>query len=77
MAQRLLHLSSFQVGAEVKVLVAGGAAGVACAGHSPLQLAPTDPPLAKAEPISNAGGASVVTYLRKGKNQCAAAVREE
>ncbi|KAM9590860.1 uncharacterized protein ACIBXB_005909 [Morphnus guianensis] len=27
----------------------------------------TDPPLAKAEPISNSGSASVITYLRKGK----------
>ena len=26
-----------------------------------------DPPLAKAEPISDAGGTSVITYLRKGK----------
>ena len=67
-------------------MVAGGAAGVAplrkdqglpCAGHSHLQLAPTDPPLAKAKPISDAGGTSVVTYLRKGKKHCAAAVREE
>lgn len=28
----------------------------------------TDPLLAKAEPIGEAGGASVITYLRKGKN---------
>ena len=26
-----------------------------------------DPPLAKAEPISNSGSTSVITYLRKGK----------
>ena len=26
----------------------------------------TDPPLAKAEPISNCGSASVITYLRRG-----------
>ena len=26
-----------------------------------------DPSLAKAEPISNSGSASVITYLRKGK----------
>lgn len=37
----------------------------------------TDLPLAKVEPISSAGGASVVKYLRKGKKHCAAAVREE
>ncbi|GAB0207045.1 epimerase family protein SDR39U1 [Grus japonensis] len=37
-----------------------------------------DPPLAKAETISNGGSASVITYLRKGKNCCAtAAGREE
>jgi len=28
----------------------------------------TDPPLAKGEPLSNAGRTSVITYLRKGKN---------
>ena len=27
----------------------------------------TDPSLAKAEPISNSGSASVITYLRKAK----------
>jgi len=27
----------------------------------------TDPPLAKAKPISNGGSASVITYLRRGK----------
>ena len=30
----------------------------------------------KAEPIRDAGGASVITYLRKGKKHCEAAVRE-
>jgi len=35
-----------------------------------------DPLLAKAKPICGAGGASVKTYLRKGKKHCAAAVRE-
>ncbi|KAK4811066.1 hypothetical protein QYF61_016352 [Mycteria americana] len=33
----------------------------------------TDPLLAKAEPVSDADGASMITYLRKGKNQCATA----
>lgn len=28
----------------------------------------TDPPLARAEPISNIGNGSVTTYLRRGKN---------
>ena len=28
----------------------------------------TDPPLAKAEPISDGGSASVITYLRRGKS---------
>jgi len=37
-----------------------------------------DPPLAKAEPISNRGSTSVIIYLRKLKNCCAtAAGREE
>ncbi|PKU31466.1 hypothetical protein llap_18230 [Limosa lapponica baueri] len=30
----------------------------------------TDPPLAKAEPISNGGSVSVATYLRRGKKCC-------
>jgi len=29
-----------------------------------------DPPLAKAEPVSNGGSASVITYLRRGKKHC-------
>jgi len=34
--------------------------------------------LVKAEPVSNGGIASVITYLRKGKNHCtAAAVTED
>jgi len=28
-----------------------------------------DPPLAKAKPISNAGSASVITYLRRGRTK--------
>jgi len=40
------------------------------------QTAPMDPSLAKAEPSTDAGSASVIIYLRKGKNFCAAAVRE-
>jgi len=36
----------------------------------------TDPTLAKAELISDAGGALVITYLRKGKKCCAPVVRE-
>ena len=34
----------------------------------------TDPLLAKAEPISDGGSASVITYLRRGKYCCATAV---
>ena len=30
--------------------------------------------LAKAKPISNSGSASGITYLRKGKSYCAAAI---
>lgn len=29
-----------------------------------------DPPLAKAEPISDSGAASLTTYLRRGKKYC-------
>lgn len=36
----------------------------------------TRPCLAKVEPISNTGDITVKTYLRKGKECCAAAVRE-
>jgi len=37
-----------------------------------------DPPLTKAEPISDGGSTSVIIYLRRGKNYCAlAAIREE
>lgn len=35
-----------------------------------------DPPLLKAESISNAGGASEITYLLKGKKCCMVDVRE-
>lgn len=38
----------------------------------------TDLPMAKAEPITDVGGVSVLTYLRRCKNHCAiAASREE
>jgi len=30
----------------------------------------TDPPLAKAEPISDSGSTSVITRLRRGKKKC-------
>jgi len=36
-----------------------------------------DAPLAKAEPIGDAGGASVITDVRKGKKCCTGAVRKE
>ena len=60
-----------------KVVVAGGAIGVASV-RSCLKLplclikpmpagSKMDPLLAKAEPISDGGSASVITYLRKGK----------
>jgi len=29
----------------------------------------TDPPLAKAKPVSNGGSASVITYLRRGRKK--------
>lgn len=36
-----------------------------------------DPPGAKDKSIRDAGGASVITYLRKSKKCCTAAVRKE
>ena len=64
----------------------GGAAGVVSVRrHQKLLPCRTEPVsagskmdllLAKAEPISDAGGASVITYLRKGKKHCTAAVGE-
>jgi len=30
----------------------------------------TDPPLAKAKPVSDGGSTSVITYLRRGKKTC-------
>jgi len=30
----------------------------------------TDPPLAKAKPLSNGGSASGITYLRRGRKNC-------
>jgi len=60
-----------------KVLVAGGAIGVAsvrsCEKLPPCLIAPvpatskTDWLLPKAKPISDGGSASVITYLRRGK----------
>ena len=65
------------LGLRGKVLVAGGATGVAAVRSCqklPLCLiepmpasSKSNPPLAKAEPISNSGNASVIAYLRKGK----------
>ncbi|KAK4810932.1 hypothetical protein QYF61_013340 [Mycteria americana] len=59
------------------VLVAGGATGVTsvrrCQKLPPYRIEPvpagskTDPPLAKAETISDGGSTSVITYLRRGK----------
>jgi len=37
----------------------------------------TDPLLAKAEPISDSGSASVITQLRRGKTCCGTAVEGE
>ena len=50
-------------------------AGAACVGQR--QFSPSskmDVLLPRTEPVSNAGGASLITYL-KGKNHCAVAVR--
>jgi len=66
-----------------KALVAGGCRGDFCEmlGVVLLDTEPmsasskTDPPLAKADPISNTVGTSVVIYLRNGKIHCTGAVR--
>ena len=65
----------------------GGATGVAsvrrCQKLPPCWTEPVpagskmDPPLAKAEPISNIGSISVITYLRKGKNCCTTAAEKQ
>jgi len=64
-----------------KVLVARGATGAASVRSCwrsppcPIELMPASskmhPLLAKAEPISDGGSASVITYLRRGKRCCA------
>jgi len=69
------------MGSRGKVLVVGGAIGVAsmrsCEKLPPCLIKPvsagskTDLPLAKAKPISNSGSASVITYLRKGRKKTA------
>ena len=65
------------LGLRGKVLVAGGATGVASVRSCqklplcPIEPMPagskTDPQLAKAEPISDGGSASGITDLRRGK----------
>jgi len=67
------------MGLSGKVLVAGGAIGVAsvrsCEKLPPCPIKPvpacskTDPPLAKAKPVSNGGSVSVITYLRRGRKK--------
>lgn len=62
-----------------KILVARGTAGMAFVRrHQKLQPHQTepvpdsskmDPPLSRAEPISDVGSAFVITYLRTGKNE--------
>ena len=47
-----------------------------CQSETCLASPKTDPLQAKAEPISDAGGPAVITYLRKGKKHCTAPVRE-
>jgi len=63
-----------------KVLVARGAIGVtsvrSCQNLPPCLTEPvpagskTDPPLAKAKPISEGGSAPGITYLRRGNKNC-------
>ena len=75
------------VGLRGKVLVVGGATGVAsvrsCEKLSPYLIEPmlagskTDPLLANTKPISIGGSASVITYLRRGKTCSEMAVERE
>jgi len=77
------------MGLHGKVLVKGGAIGVAsvrsCEKLAPYLIQPvladseTDPRPAKAKTISNSGSTSVITYLRRGrkKNYGELAVRRE
>ena len=76
--------SSFCLGLAWQVFGSGGVTGVAavrtCSNLPPCPAEPipaaskTDPLLAKAEPLSDSGSASVtITYLRMGKNCWAAA----
>jgi len=63
------------MGLHGKVLVAGGYRGGFCEKLPPCLTEPvpagskTDPPLPKAEPISDGGSASVITDLRKGRKK--------
>jgi len=53
----------------------GGASVRSCEKLPPCLIKPvpagskTDPPLAKAKPISDGGSASVITYLRRGRKK--------
>ena len=74
----------YVLGLRGKVLVAGGATGVASVRRCqklplcPIEPMPAsskmDPLLAKAELISDSGSASGITSLRKGKSYCTAAI---
>jgi len=74
------------MGLRGKVLVGGAAIGVvsvrSCQKLPPCLIKPvpagskTDPPLAKAKPISDGGSASGITYLRKGRKKTSAVRRQ-
>ena len=75
MRRKIVNLSG-ALGLHGKVLVGGGAAGVAsvrrCQKLPPCSVDPVpasskkDPSVAKAEPISDAASISLITYLRRG-----------
>ena len=83
----LTECNAHILGLHVDVLILGGAAGVAsvrryqelppCLIESMPACSKMDLLLARAEPISNVGRASVRMYLRRGKSYCTTAAGRE
>jgi len=72
-----IYLAVLAVG-HYRVDLCGKRPAVATCGNSQFKLgSAVDPMLAKVEPNSDADGISVITYLRKDKKHCAAALRSK